>query len=317
MRKKKLLMLLFVLAVCAAAAAALLYYAHAKQKSIRPNEHRSAEKEPAAELFPGKLTAEEFKALSEEQKESEKLPEEWIDLKQSIEELAQESGGTWSVCIRDPKSEETLSINANEKMICASIIKIFIAGAYYDAVEKETISPDYEETVGQMIIYSDNRAANELIDLLGMGNINAFIAENGFSAGTSLNRKMLESGTENYTTTKDCAAALEAIYNGTYVSREASEKILEFLLQQDAVNKIPDGIHSVDADAVVGNKTGEISGNDMGSYVIGDIAIVYGSRQSRDFVICIIENGLYSEGIKETISEMAAMAYRTLIPEGE
>ncbi|MDO4651039.1 MAG: serine hydrolase, partial [Eubacteriales bacterium] len=191
----------------------------------------------------------------------------------------------WSVFVKDLKTGEVLSIDPDEKMISASIIKIFIAGAYYDAVEKNIISPDYDETVRNMIVYSDNTATNELIDLIGIDNINIFISENGFSANTSLNRKMLESGTENFTTVKDCADALEAIYNGTYVNSSASGKIQRFLLKQESKNKIPSGVYSVDANAVVANKTGEIGGNDMGSYVVGDAAIVYGSAANDDFII--------------------------------
>jgi hypothetical protein len=90
-----------------------------------------------------------------------------------------------------------------------------------------------------------------------MDRINAFIQDHHYSAG-QLNRKMLENnGTENYTSAKDCGRVLRKVYKGSYVSKEASERILEAMRAQIARNryKIPAGVpESVET----ANKTGEL-----------------------------------------------------------
>lgn len=218
-----------------------------------------------------------------------------------------DDGNTWAVYVKDLTTGETVGINSRKQVLSASIIKIFIAGAYYQAQNEGKYADDYQQQLSDMIIYSDNTATNTLIDLIGMDYINQFIQDQGFSEQTQLNRKMLEDGTENYVTAKDCGDVLERIYNRTYVSPEASEQIWNYLKQQDSRNKIPAGI--TDEAAVIGNKTGEIGGNAQNSFVIGDVALIYGSHA--DMIICLIENGSYSEDIKSRISQMAGKIYET------
>lgn len=214
---------------------------------------------------------------------------------------------TWAVYVKNLTNGESIGINSQKQVLSASIIKIFIAGAYYQALDEGQFADDYQQQLSDMIIYSDNTATNTLIDLIGMDYINQFIQDQGFSEKTQLNRKMLEDGTENYVTAKDCGDVLERIYNRTYVSAEASEQIWNYLEQQNSRNKIPAGI--TDEAAVIGNKTGEIGGNAQGSFVIGDVALIYGSHA--DMIICLIENGSYSEDIKSLISQMAGTIYET------
>lgn len=227
-------------------------------------------------------------------------------LQKTLAEMT-DDGNTWAVYVKDLTTGESVGINSQKQVLSASIIKIFIAGAYYQALNEERFADDYQQQLSDMIIYSDNTATNTLIDLIGMDYINQFIRNQGFSEKTQLNRKMLEDGTENYVTAKDCGDVLERIYNRTYVSEEASEQIWNYLEQQDSRNKIPAGI--TDEAAVIGNKTGEIGGNAQGSFVIGDVALIYGSHA--DMIICVIENGSYTEDIKAQIANMAGKIYET------
>ena len=108
-----------------------------------------------------------------------------------------------------------------------------------------------------MINVSDNSACNNLISAVGMSNVNEFAAKNGYKA-TQLNRKMLVSnGKENYTSAADCGKMLEKVLKGTYVSKHASERILEKGLKaQQRRSKIPAGVPS---GVETANKTGELN----------------------------------------------------------
>ena len=172
------------------------------------------------------------------------------------EELA-DKAGDWSLYLYRLDTGEEIGINANDPMISASLIKLYVAGCYLEQVEKGAIEDDYQQQLFSMISASDNGATNQLIGLLGMDQINAFMKDHHYTAG-QLNRKMLENnGTENYTSAKDCGRVLRKVYKGTYVNKEASGRILEAMRAQIARNryKIPAGLPE---DVETANKTGEL-----------------------------------------------------------
>lgn len=116
-------------------------------------------------------------------------------------------------------------------MVSASLIKLFIMGAVYDAERSGTLTPGaQEDAICQMISISDNAAANELTCLLGGGSeadgraaVERFAASIDCTA-VRYNRLMLvENGTQNYVSAEDCAAFLRLVYNRQCVSQEASE----------------------------------------------------------------------------------------------
>ena len=115
------------------------------------------------------------------------------------------------------------------QMVSASLIKLFIMGAVYDAERSGTLTPGaQEDAICQMISVSDNAAANELTCLLGGGSeadgraaVERFAASIDCTA-VRYNRLMLvENGTQNYVSAEDCAAFLRLVYNRQCVSQEA------------------------------------------------------------------------------------------------
>ena len=188
--------------------------------------------------------------------------------------------GTWSLCFMDGVSHAAFSVQP-QPMVAASLIKLFIAGAYFDAVDAGRIADNGRERVRVMLDRSDNQAANALIDQIGMNEINAFIGREGF-ADTKLNRHMLEAvNTENYTSPQDCVALLDRVLSGTFVSAEASEEILSALKAQQRTGKIPAGLpHGVRS----ANKTGELLNTE------NDAAIVW--TENGVYLLCIMATDL-------------------------
>ena len=83
-------------------------------------------------------------------------------------------------------------------------------------------------------------------------------------------------GEHNTTTVSDCGLLLERIFKGECVSKEASEKMLELMMNQKNTAKIPTGISE---DIPIANKTGETEEDQH------DMAIVYGKKT--DYIICV------------------------------
>lgn len=177
---------------------------------------------------------------------------------------------------------------AAPQMVSASLIKLFIMGAVYDAERSGTLTPDaQEDAIRQMISVSDNAAANDLTRLLGGGSeadgraaVERFAASIGCTA-VRYNRLMLvDNGTQNYVSAEDCAAFLRLVYARQCVSQEASEQMLAHLLAQQVNDRIPQGLPD---DTQCAHKTGDLLG-----LCCADVGIVFAPQG--DFLLCIICN---------------------------
>ncbi len=221
-------------------------------------------------------------------------------LQEDLEAEIGRLGGKWSLYLKRLDTDQVIGINEDEKMVAASLIKLFIAGEFYRQTNENMLDIEmYGRLPDSMISVSDNGAANTLIGAVGMDNVNRFAAEKGFKA-TELNRRMLESnGKENYTSAKDCGVMLEQVLEGKYVDQKSSDRILQDLRDQQRTWKIPAGIPS---DVPTGNKTGELGSVD------NDAAIVW--APSCSYVLCIMSSG--AGGRIPEIVRLSSMIYNAI-----
>ena len=140
------------------------------------------------------------------------------------------------------------------------------------------------ELVRLMIVESDNTAANIMIDELGgFDSINEMINKMGCYS-TTLNRKMmdttaLESGIDNYTSSKDLGVIMKKLYMNTLISEEYDNEMLSILSSNTDHSKLP---YSVPAEADIFNKTGTYS-----TYgVENDVAII--ANENGAFVVAVM-----------------------------
>lgn len=226
--------------------------------------------------------------------------------------------GEWSLYLYRTDTGEAVGLNAQIPMVSASLIKLYVAGCYLEKVEKKEVKDNYQKQLFSMISASDNSATNTLIDVLGMDDINDFIMEHGYWAGR-LNRKMLEqNGTENYTSSQDCGRVLRQVYEGTYVSKEASERLMEALLAQISRNreKIPAGVPS---NVKTANKTGELFIKDKKGVSIAiqnDAAVIFAPGQPYILtVMSAVPSGGEGQLHKE-IAELSKEVYESICGKG-
>ena len=223
------------------------------------------------------------------------------DLKTSLENEIASYSGQWSLYLRNVDTGEEIRIN-DQPMVAASLIKLYVAGAYMEKVESGDLSADHEPKMDIMLDRSDNDAANTLIDLVGKDNINSFCQQHEFTS-SQINRKMLEaSSKENYTSTADCGEVLQEVLAGTYVSKSASEEILQDLQRQQRTSKIPAGVPS---DVKTANKTGELD------YVENDAAIVWAPAAT--YILCIMSSNADSmSGARQNIVNLSSEVYQAI-----
>ncbi|MBQ9009415.1 MAG: serine hydrolase [Clostridia bacterium] len=205
-----------------------------------------------------------------------------------------------------------LQINADAPIEAASVIKLPIMGAVFEAAQAHRLSLDemvetraeemmpgcgvltrmhaglrvtVRDLVVLMIIVSDNTATNRLIDLVGMDTVNGFIDRQGLR-GTRLRRKLFDEklaarGIQNTVTAMDMGLLLRRILDGTLVSPEASGEMLDILSCQQLNGKIPfylsynlDRKEPISPDIDCAHKTGEDTG------ITHDVGILFTDRPS-------------------------------------
>ena len=210
-----------------------------------------------------------------------------------LREQIQDSSYKWDIWAErlDTGAYAHVQKNVDEsapQMVSASLIKLFIMGAVYDAENSGKLTPGAQESaLFQMITVSDNASANDLTKLLGEGDeasgrsaVEVFARSIGCDS-VQYNRLMLvENGTQNYVSAEDCATLLRMIYTGQCVSQDASKSMLDHLLAQQVNDRIPQGLSS---DVKVAHKTGDLLG-----ICCADVGIVFAPHG--DYLLCIICN---------------------------
>ena len=197
--------------------------------------------------------------------------------------------GKYSFFFEDLKSGYVYGYNENVSMTAAGCMKLPIAVSLIKAVEDKKVDfmdkikiqssdkvygtgiihefNEREYTVFElmviMLIQSDNTAANKIIDLLGMEQINEDIVAMGLE-NTKLNRKTNDERTtitniENITTARDLSKIWKHLSDGTFLSADNGQMLIDILRRQQIKNKlalyIPD-----DLKVEISSKTGDKKG---------------------------------------------------------
>ena len=221
-------------------------------------------------------------------------------LQVSLERMIEEYEGNWSIYVRNLNREgngSALSINV-QPVKSASIMKLFIMGAAYDAMYNQRLARTDEviSRITGMIKASSNTDANRLLEILGGGSmregireVNAYISRLGCSDlthqynGFDNSDYVFDPEHNNTVYPPDCALFLEKIYHRDLGSRKICNEIENMMLEQQTRYKIPAGVAKVSDGVSIGNKTGEMD------QVENDVAIVY--SPACDYILCVFSNG--------------------------
>lgn len=209
--------------------------------------------------------------------------------------------GSWAVVIRDLKTAKTYSYNENGVIPAASLYKLAVMWAVFDAIGNGQLNESdpagnttVEEALRLMITISDNDAATALSEKLGWVNITELMQKEGLT-GFNLS-------TENPTTTaKATLDLLERIARNTAVSSKSSSEMKNLLFAQKINDRIPKYLPD---DIKVGHKTGELDN------LRHDAGIVLGKRGHYIFVF--LSDTPRPEDASETIAQLSKKIYDIL-----
>lgn len=218
-------------------------------------------------------------------------------LANEIEEILSLSDGTWGVVVTDLDRNERWEWNADELFYAASVIKVPIMAAVFEAERDGELSLDEfvalnrEDFVGGsgviqhftpgtkltirdivllMIIQSDNTATNMMIDRVGVVKIQEAMKAAGMEKSTFFNKLMISAEGRkhfNMLNANDVANLLVGLANGEVVSPEASAEMIEIMKKQQILDCLPEKFPSPYADTYdddnaweFANKTGWVPG---------------------------------------------------------
>ena len=247
-------------------------------------------------------------------KKDSTLSPEMSALDKKLREELENKSGDWSLYLYRLDTDEEIAINADQPMVSASLIKLYIAGCYLERVKKGKLDDNYDYQLFKMLSESDNGATNTLIDVLGMDRINRFMKKHHFKAG-KLNRKMLvQNGTENYTSSADCGKVLREVYNWDYVNPDSSARVMRALWAQIPRNrqKIPAGVPS---DIETANKTGELYTHDQngtGITVQNDAAVIFAPHHPYILVVMTAVPGGGESQLHREIAGLSSQVYEAI-----
>ena len=255
--------------------------------------------------------------------------EKYIELKKEIEKIISQVDGKVCVNFYDLNKNDGFSINGNEKVLSASMIKLLILAELMKKISEDKFSlsdtimmANFMKTEGDgvlkelntghhftlkelatlMIIVSDNQATNILIDFLGMENINLLGKELGLRE-TFLERRMMDAearknGYDNYTSADNISLLLKLIYQEKLIDKEASQLMLDILLKQQQGERLQ---RYLPTDIKIAHKCGDLDNLE------NDGGIIW--LEEKVYILVVLTSRMSNLQCKQTIGKISKFVY--------
>ncbi len=255
---------------------------------------------------------------------------DWQTLAEKIKNKLYNFPGNVGLVIKDLKTGKTIFYNQDKLFPSASLVKVAVMAACFQAESEGKISfDDYfslkskyksrgsgilryspagkkislKELVELMITKSDNTATNILSGILSFDYLNSCFRQMGLK-NTNFSRNVMDvtkyyRGIENYTTASDITQLLDKIYQHQLVSPAASERMLVLLKKQEIRDRLP---RYLPKDLEIAHKTG------LFDNVCHDAGIVFHPRG--DFLISVLVSDHRQHRLaKELIGQIAKISF--------
>lgn len=244
------------------------------------------------------------------------------NLAEVVDKSLEDTKGTYSVYIKNLKTNEEYKKNENQKFESGSLYKLWVMATVFsqisDGILKEdqvlsqkiatlnskfdiasdaaelkdgTITQTVKVALEQMITISHNYSSLLLTEKVKIGSIEKFLTKNGLTQSNT--------GQPPKTTALDTGSFLEKLYRGEIVNPEYSKQMIELLKRQ----KLNDGLpkYLPKESITVGHKTGEIG------WFKHDAGIVFTPKG--DYIIVVLSESSSPTGAQERIASLSKTVY--------
>ncbi len=247
----------------------------------------------------------------------------------AVKGLLADYAGQVSASVRMLDGSGEFSVDGDEPVQSASMIKLLVLAEYLDEVDAGEISADdtytldrqdivggsgsmqsdrpgteytLDEVAHRMIYQSDNVGTNVLIERMGVEAIQAKATELGLSSTLLAHKLMIDAddGLYNLISANDAAELLYEVANGTLASSASCAHAEGFLLDQEDDEGLAQGLPE---DVLFGHKTGSTDD------VRHDGGIVYSEHP---YVIVVLTRGLGYDEANALMAQISAAVYDEL-----
>jgi len=231
-----------------------------------------------------------------------------------------------SVYFRDLNNGPTMGINEQEEFTPASLLKVPIMIAYFKKAQddpnilkekiifkmpiadevNQNIKPEkklefgkeytVEELIGRMISFSDNEAANLLLENIDQDFLGKVYTDLGIDVPGA-------GDAENFMTVRQYASFFRILYNTSYLDRDMSEKALAFLSRSEYAGGMRAGIPR---DVPFAHKFGERVL--AASHQLHDCGIVY--KENSPYLLCVMTRGRTFPELEKVIRSISQAVYQ-------
>lgn len=156
-----------------------------------------------------------------------------------------------------------------------------------------------EDLVRAALVNSDNNATLLIAKIIGKDAIEDSYVHLGVTVPTT--------GTDYTTTVRTYASFFRILYNATYISRGASEKVLSMLAESKFTAGLVAGVPS---GVTVAHKFGERAFSDGGLVQLHDCGIIY--REENPYLLCVMMRGRDFDSLASSIAEVSRLVWNSL-----
>ena len=238
-----------------------------------------------------------------------------------------------SLYYRDLNNGPWLGINENSLFTLASLIKVPIMIATFKQAENNpllldqkilappsfsnqeqylapslTLTPNQEysllELVERMIIYSDNRAKDLILQQIGDDSVLQVFSDLGLDT-----QKIIDQTDNNTISVRDYSSFFRILYNSSYLNKDMSEKALKILSRV----KYDQGLNQLlPKDITVSHKFGERYYYNSQEKQLHDCGIIY--QPQHPYLLCIMTQGDDYQKLSAAISQLSFLLFNQLQP---
>lgn len=240
----------------------------------------------------------------------------------TLEQTLQEFGEKYSASIDvglvayDWQTGETVSYNADELFVTASIYKLYVAYGVLSAVDSGEISLDdpleindeapdiilddttvtVGECLNEMITASSNTCGRALGEYIGWEKLDDRLQSEGYENTEVYAYRNGEEYSHQVTTAADVGLLLQRLYDGELLSAESTELFQTHLRAQEVNDSLPAGLPD---GMTFEHKTGLLDTEEWGNYSHDVGVLRHGDRQ----VMIVALTGGWTGTIEDTIAE--------------
>jgi beta-lactamase class A len=257
-------------------------------------------------------------------------PDDWKSFAEVLRQRTRRYGGTIGYIVKDMRSGQVVAHNEDKVFPSASLIKLPILVAAFQAVDDGIVSLNQtftlrrqdrrggsgvlkfattgtvytlQELLEYMIIQSDNTAAEIIVQHLGFDYIRAAFRRLGLNQteihpnGFRLTGRRVAN--DNMTSAMDMAEVLERIYQRRLVSADASDRMMLILKHQKLRDRLP---RYLPTGWEIAHKTGLLR------RACHDVGIVF--SPGGDYLICVLtSNTATYKQAKRLIASLGRITY--------